>query len=140
MVFITVLGACSDLRDFRGVWDGPRVGTADVVKVGAPNARGATLFIEDIDEHGMSGTLSIDSLVTDAPIASIPGAEADAIAGITFNGAPLRVYLAFVGMDGGEAMAMIALYDHRRIEVRLLRGGSEPLYAIYALTDEETAR
>jgi hypothetical protein len=129
---------CSDLRDFRGVWEGPRVGTADVVNVGAPQARGATLFIEDIDSHGLSGSISIDGLVADAPVATVPGAEADALAGMTFSGAPLRVYLAFVAMaDGrGDALALIALYDHRRVEVRILRGGTGPLYAIFALTDE----
>lgn len=130
--------ACSDLRDFRGVWDGERVGTADVVKVGAPQATSATLFIEDIDAHGLTGTISIQGLVSDAPISTVPGAEADALAGMTFSGAPLRVYLAFIAVaDGrGDALALIALYDHHRIEVRVLRGGSGPLYAIYALTDE----
>lgn len=130
---------CSDLRDFRGVWEGPRVGTADVVKVGAPQATGATLFIEDIDTHGLTGTLSIDGLVADAPVTTVPGAEADALAGITFAGSPLRVYLAFVPLaDGrGDALAVIALYDHHRIEVRVLRGGTGPLYAIFALSDED---
>jgi hypothetical protein len=51
------------------------------------------------------------------------------------------VYLAFVGMaDGrGDALALIALYDHHRVEVRILRGGSGPLYAIFALSDDEDA-
>jgi len=141
VVVAALVVGCSDLRDFRGVWEGPRVGTADVVKVGAPQATGATLFIEDIDEHGMSGTISIDGLVADAPVATVPGAEADALAGMTFSGSPLRVYLAFIALaDGrGDALAVIALYDHHRIEVRVLRGGSSPLYAIYALTDDEAA-
>ncbi|MGE0398177.1 MAG: hypothetical protein AB7T06_15855 [Kofleriaceae bacterium] len=136
------LAGCSDLRDFRGVWEGPRVGTADVVKVGAEGATSASLFIDDIDAHGLSGTISIAGLVTDAPVATVPGAEADALSGITFAGAPLRVYLAFIAIgDGmGDALAVIALFDHRRIEVRVLRGGSGPLYAIYALTDESEAR
>jgi len=130
---------CSDLRDFRGVWEGARVGTADVVKVGAPQATSATLSIDDIDAHGLTGTISIQGLVSDAPVSTVPGAEADALAGMTFSGAPLRVYLAFVAIaDGrGDALAVIALYDHHRIEVRVLRGGSGPLYAIYALTDDE---
>jgi hypothetical protein len=47
------------------------------------------------------------------------------------------VYLAFVAIPdlGGEAFVVVALYDDRRIEVRLLRGGLQPLYAIFALTD-----
>jgi hypothetical protein len=142
VVVATLVAGCSDLRDFRGEWDGDRVGTAEVVKVGAPQANRATLVIDDIDTHGLAGTLTIRGVVTDAPVATVPGAEADALAGITFSGAPLRVYLAFVAIpDGnGDALVVIALYDHRRVEVRVLRGGTSPLYAIYALTDEEVPR
>lgn len=142
VVFAAIaFSGCSDLRDFRGAWEGPRVGTAEVVKVGAPQASGATLVIEEIDSHGLSGTITIEGLVADAPVATLPGAEADALAGMTFSGAPLRVYLAFIDIaDGnGDALAVIALYDHRRVEVRVLRGGAGPLYAIYALTDGSEA-
>lgn len=138
VVIAAALAGCSDLRDFRGVWEGQRVGTADVVRVGAPQATDASLFIDDIDTHGLSGTLSIRGLASDAPITTVPGAEADALSGMTFSGSPLRVYLAFVTLDDapGDALALIALYDHRRIEVRVLRGGTAPLYAIYALSEE----
>ena len=49
----------------------------------------------------------------------------------------LRVYLAFVTIPdgGGDAFAVIALYDDRRIEVRILRSGTIPLYGIYVLSD-----
>ena len=30
---------------------------------------------------------------------------------------------------------MIALFDSRRVEVRALRGGTTPLYAIFALSE-----
>lgn len=131
------LGGCSDLRDFRGAWDGPRVGDSPLVQVGVGQSASAALLVEDIDAHGMSGHLTIDGLVANAPVASIPGAEADALAGMTFSGSPLRVYLSFVPIaDGrGDALALIALYDHQRIEVRILRGGSSPLYAIFALAE-----
>ena len=58
------------------------------------------------------------------------------LSGITFDGSPSRVYLAFVAIPdgGGEALAVIALYDDKRVEVRVLRGGTQPLYAIFALT------
>jgi hypothetical protein len=59
------------------------------------------------------------------------------LAGMSFSGSPLRVYLAFFAIPdgGGEALAVIALYDDQRVEVRLLRGGTTPLYAIFALTE-----
>ena len=54
----------------------------------------------------------------------------------TFDGAPLRVYLSFVATTdgGGDALAVIALYDDDRVEVRLIRGGTQPVYAIFDLT------
>jgi len=130
-------GACNDLRDFRGTWKGPRVGEAQVVKVGVPDAAVATLTIDSLDTHGLHGQLEISGLLPAAPVESLAGAEADALADMTFSGAPLRVYLAFVPMTdgGGEALALIALYDDHRIEARILRGGGVPLYAIFALSE-----
>jgi len=113
------------------------VGEAPVVRVGAPTSNQATLTIDELDANGFAGTLSIASLVADAQLVSLPGAEADALAGMTFAGSPLRVYLAFASMPdgGGEALVLVALFDDQRIEVRVLRGGSAPLYAIFAMTE-----
>ncbi len=129
--------ACNDLREFRGTWRGARVGEAPVVRVGVGAAAVATLTIDDLDTHGLHGELSISGLVDSVPLESLPGAEADALAGMTFTGAPLRVYLSFVAIPdgGGEALALIALFDDHRIEARILRGGGVPLYAIFALSE-----
>ncbi len=136
-VFAVVLAGCNDLRDFRGTWTGARVGEAAVVRVGVQPGAAATLAIADLDTHGLHGSLTITGLVEDAPIESLPGAEADALSGMTFTGAPLRVYLSFVAIPdgGGEALALIALFDDHRIEARILRGGGVPLYAIFALSE-----
>lgn len=137
MVALTSGTACNDLRDFRGTWRGPRVGEAAVVKVGVGPAAIATLTIDDLDTHGLHGELSIPGLLTSAPLESLPGAEADALAGMTFTGAPLRVYLSFVAVSdgGGEALVLVALFDDHRVEARILRGGTVPLYAIFALSE-----
>jgi hypothetical protein len=134
---VIAAGGCSDLREFRGDWRGPRVGDTPLVKVGVRESAQAELAIEEIDAHGLRGTLSIDGLVTAAPLVSLAGAEADALADMTFAGAPLRVYLSFVAIpdQGGEALALVALFDDHRIEIRVLRGGTTPLYAIFALTE-----
>jgi hypothetical protein len=132
-VIVAALGACTDLRDFHRTWQGARVGADPVLHVGADGATTATLTVDEVDQHGLAGHLTIAGLA-DAPLASLPGAEADALASTTFDGAPLRVYLAFVPTTdgGGDALAVIALYDER-IELRVLRGGALPIYAIYAL-------
>ncbi|MFT3696072.1 MAG: hypothetical protein QM831_23240 [Kofleriaceae bacterium] len=121
-------------RTYEGSWSGPRVGDQPVLKVGMADNATATLQIDSIDTHGFRGHLLVNGLV-DADLSSIAGAEADVLSGITFSGAPQRVYLAFVATSdgGGEAIAVIALYDENRIEVRVLRGGTQPLYGIFTL-------
>ncbi|MEJ7602227.1 MAG: hypothetical protein WKG01_30300 [Kofleriaceae bacterium] len=132
---VIALGACNDLREFRGTWQGGRVGEAPAVRVGPGDA--AALTIDGIDSHGLTGRLAIAGLLEETSVASVEGAEADALAGLTYSGGPLRVYLAFVAIpDGaGDAFAVISLYDDHRIEVRILRSGTSPLYGIYVLSD-----
>ena len=140
-LLLVVLAACNDVRDFAGPWRGARVGASPVLKVGIADGAIAELAIDEIDTHGLRGRLTVDTgqdyLVFDAPVTSVEGAEADALATVTFTGSPLRVYLAFVAVtDGqGDALAVIALYDSDRIDVRLLRGGPAPIYAIFALSE-----
>ena len=137
VVYLVMVVACNDLREFRATWQGPRVGEASELRVGAETTASARLAIEDIDAHGLRAALTLDGLVTDARFESLPGAEADTLAGITFPGSPLRVYLGFVTLPdgGGDALGVVALYDDQRIEVRVLRGGSSPIYAIFSLAE-----
>ena len=134
---VVAAAGCSDVREFRGTWHGPRVGDAPVLRVGIAADAQATLTIESIDAHGFAGTLSIDGLVQTAAVTSAPSAEADVLAGTTWAGSPMRVYFGFFAVPdgGGDALAIIALYDDRRVEVRVLRGGTTPLYGIFALTE-----
>ena len=135
VVLAAALAGCNDLRDFRGAWEGERVGDNPALRVGVAAGATARLTVDTIDRHGLAGTLDVDGLVAGAALGSLPGAEADALAGLSFEGAPLRVYLGFVATTdgGGDALAMVALYGDERVEVRLLRGGSRPVYAIFAL-------
>lgn len=135
LVLLISLASCNDLRDFRGAWDGPRVGEVPALRVGAGDT--ATLAIDGIDAHGITARLAVTNLMDETAFTSLAGAEADVLANLSFSGAPLRVYLGFVAIPdaGGDALVIVALYDDRRIEVRLLRGGTLPIYAIYALTE-----
>jgi len=130
-----LFAACTDVRDFDGAWTGERVGDAPELRVGLTAAATADLEISVIDKHGLAGVLSVAGVISEAPFASVEGAEADVLAGVTFAGSPLRVYLAFVPSSdgGGDALAVIALYDDDRLELRLLRGGANPLYGVFAL-------
>ena len=134
--FLVVLAACNDLTGFEGGWHGPRVGNAPVLTVGPGGD--AQLEIDHVDRHGLAGELTIAGLVDHAAFQSVPGADADALDDMTFSGSPLHVYLGFVAIPdgGGQAFAFVALYDDRRVEVRVLRGGTQPLYGIYALAED----
>jgi hypothetical protein len=133
--------ACTDVRDFRRSWSGPRVGDLPLLDIGVLPTATATLEITSIDTHGLTGTLTIPGVAIAASVQSLPSAEADALATLTFSGGPVRVFLAFVPtVDGyGDATAFIALYEPARIEVRVMRGGVAPLYAIFALTSGDGA-
>jgi len=148
-VLASVVGllGCNDVRDFAGEWAGERVGSSPVLVVG--EGIRATLTIDAIDTHGMRGHMlvvgeDVAFPVVNSDFQSLESAEADALATMTFSGSPLRVYLAFVPLEGlgaGDAFAFISLYDSRRIELRLMQGGpssrSTSLYAIYALNQTD---
>ncbi len=135
ILLAVLLASCTDVREFDGGWAGPRVGEAAALREGVADDATAELEITSIDGHGLAGTLTVDGVIDGAAFASIPGAEADVLAGVTFAGSPLRVYLAFVPTadGGGDALAVIALYDDDRLELRLLRGGPTPIYGVFAL-------
>lgn len=135
LLLAILLTSCTDVRDFDGTWTGARVGDAPALRVGVTADATADLDITTIDKHGLAGRLTVDGVVDDAAFSSVEGAEADVLAGVTFAGSPLRVYLAFVPTsDGaGDALAVIALYDDDRLELRLLRGGATPVYGVFAL-------
>jgi hypothetical protein len=130
---LLVLLGCNDVRDFSGRWQGKRVGSAPGLRVGAGDA--ATLEIDGIEAHNIRARIAVDNLFEETRITSLPGAEADALATMTFAGDPIRVFLTFADVnDGnGDALVMIALFADPRIEVRVMRGGIAPVYAIFAL-------
>jgi hypothetical protein len=140
---LVLVAGCNDLRDFAGEWRGNRIGASAATKVGIADDASASLVIDDVDTHGLHGQLQISGTggaqIANAPLVSLPGAEADALATMTFAGSPMRVYVAFVPIDDGvgDALAMVGLYDARRIDLRVLRGGSAPIYAIFTLSQRD---
>jgi hypothetical protein len=127
--------ACNDVRDYRGTWSGARVGDVPALRVGVAFDAHARLAIDEIDAHGLRGRLDLDGFATGATVLSVEGAEADALGSMTFAGSPSRVYLAFADTTdgGGQLLLVIALYDGHRVELRVVRGGPSPVYAIFTL-------
>jgi hypothetical protein len=133
-IFFTAAG-CLDVRDFEGTWTGERVGEHADLRQGFADDASATLVIDHATLRAMDARLTIAGVLDSAIITPVAGAEADVLASMTFDGAPARVFLSFApGVDGGgDALVMIALYDDPRVDVRVLRGGSSPLYGIFSL-------
>lgn len=103
-----------------------------VLRQGMADNAVANLEIIALDRHGLRARLDIGG-VAYGEIVSVPGAEADVLATMTFNNAPLRVYLCFAPMQSGDAaVVLISLFDDSRIELRVIRGGS-PATSIYAV-------
>lgn len=132
----SLASGCLDVRDFEGPWSGSRVGDNQLLREGFAEQASAQLTVEDISLRSLSATLTIDGLFDNAPVVPIPGAEADVLTSMSFDGSPARVFMAFVDTvdGGGQAMVMVALFDDPRLVVRILRGGSMPLYGIFSLT------
>lgn len=127
---------CHDIRDREGTWTGERVGQAAALRVGMADQVRATLVVEEASLSWLRARLTTDDDVfRDALIQPNPGAEADVLAGMSFDGSPLRVFLAFVETTdgGGAATCLVALYPDERIEIRVMRGPPVPLYGILVL-------
>jgi hypothetical protein len=136
LCLVSLVG-CTDLRDFSGRWTGPRVGDGPPLRVGLTGSTSASLTVERATLRSFRAQLTTsDDVFRDAVIQPVAGAQADVLAGITWDGSPARVYLAFVPASdgGGDATALVALYEDDRIELRLLRGGPSPLYAVFSLS------
>ena len=112
------------------------MGDSPVLRVGVTATARASLTVEDVDTHVLRAQLAIDGLLAPTEITSLPGAEADALADLSFAGSPLKVYLAFVPLTdgGGDAMVVVGMFDDHRIDLRIMRQGTSPIYAIFAFS------
>jgi len=137
LLLVSAVISCTDIRDFDGTWTGPRVGDNPVLNTGFAESATATLAIADVDLNRFRATLTTSGdEFRDAAIQELPAAEADSLAELTFNtGQPARIYVTLVAAtDGlGDATAFVSLHREDRVELRLVRGGQNPLYGIFFL-------
>jgi hypothetical protein len=132
MILFLAIAACNDLRDFRGPWQGGLSSNLPILRQGVASDATALLDVIELDRYGLRGRLTVTG-VLQSDISSVPGAEADVLSTMTFDNAPLRVYLCFAPMASGEqAVVLVSLHQDHRIEVRIIRGGS-PSTSIYAV-------
>src|SRR5436190_856908 len=75
LVLLTLV-ACSDLREFRGSWQGPLVGDT-ALQVNPPSGP-ASLAIEVVDSHHLRARLAIAGLLPETVVTSLEAAEAGA--------------------------------------------------------------
>jgi hypothetical protein len=132
----TLASGCLDIRSFEGTWSGPRVGDDPTLNMGFGESSGATLVIDEIDSLNLRATLTTQGdEFTGAAIRPIPAVEADALGGLSFDGSPERVFMSFAEPNDGlaDAIAVIAIYNDDRVEVRIMRGNPAPLYGVFTL-------
>ena len=135
------LTGCDDLRGFEGQWSGVRAGSAQPLLVGLSAQTTARLVIDEATGDSFRARLTIgEDVVREAAIQPIPGAEADALKHLSFDGSPARVYLAHAATNdgGGDLLLVISLHSEGRVELRAIRGGQAPIYALFVLYRQST--
>lgn len=115
------------------------MGETAELRVGFTAGSRAQLQLDGVELDSIRGRLSIPGVIDDAQFAPIPGGQADVLTSLDHRGSPTQVHLAFVEtMDGGGvATVLLSLYDAARIEVRVLRGGAQPLYGVFRMSPAE---
>ncbi len=127
---------CVDVRSFAGDWQGGVVSEPAVRQGFAPETKVERLTLSDVDLQGVTATLTTsDGRFVESRMARVMKAANDAIASLTFDGAPLRTYLLFAPLAsepaGAPASVLLSLFADDHIELRILRGND--LFGVFNL-------
>ena len=136
LLLLPLAGGCVDVRSFAGDWQGGVVSEPAVRQGFAPEARVDRLSLQDVDLQGVTATLTTsDGRFDRSRMTRVIKAANDAIASLTFDGAPLRTYLLFAPLatdpSGAPASILISLFGDDHIELRILRGND--LFGVFNL-------
>ncbi len=91
------------------------------------------------DQYGMGGPgllQTSDGRFVNAPLEPITQLPHDHLSKLDFPGGRLRSYMFFAnetGLDKAYAIVIISLMEDTKIEVRIIRGGNDPLYGVFSL-------
>jgi hypothetical protein len=140
LLLLALAGGCVDVRSFAGDWQGGVVSEAAVRQGFAPEARVELLTLKDVDLQGVTAMLTTsDGRFASSRMTRVVKAANDAIASLTFDGAPLRTYLLFAPLAndpaGPPASIFISLFGDDHIELRVLRGND--LFGVFNLARTE---
>jgi hypothetical protein len=144
-----VAAGCVDLASFAGSWQGSvAADSGGGLLVGLEPGTSAELEISAVDRQTLAALLTTsDGRFLAARLQPVVRAQADVLSEMTFSGAPLRSYLAFVDPTSEPAvgpeeqpgscteprpmLAVVSLYGDR-VELRLIRGADE-VYALFSM-------
>ena len=140
MLLIFCLGACLDVRDFEGSWEGDVIGE-DAIRQGfAKGTRVAPLALADVDLHRVSATLSTsDGKFKKTPLSRVAKFSNDTLSGLVFEGNDVRTYMFNARLEteasGCPATVLISLFSDDHVEIRMIR--SNDLFGVFHLTRKE---
>lgn len=146
-ILLLALGGCVDVRSYEGSWSGDIV-TSEGVRVGfSRDTEVEELYLEEVTLRSMTGSLTTsDGTFFAAPLKTVSGFANDALASLTFDGAPLRSYILYAPVGGGEAAppasaagilatVVVSLFTDDHLELRVLRGNE--LFGVFPLQRKE---
>ena len=130
-------GACTDIRDYAGLWNGPIVAESAVRQGFDAQARVGPLRLENVSLVGVTATLTTsDGRFDGTRLRPITKAAADDLADISLGAGSLRTFMAYALLANETASApallVLSLFDNERVQLRVLRGND--LYGIFHLS------
>jgi len=139
-VALCLLSGCTDVRDFAGSWSGKVVAEEAVRQGFSPEASVELLTLNDIDLQSMTATLTTDDgKFKGTPLVRIEKSASDALASLSFTGAPLRSYLLFAPLaselSSCPASMVISLFSDDHVELRIFRANE--LFGVFNLHRKE---
>jgi hypothetical protein len=127
ILVLFILSGCVDVRGFAGSWSGGIV-SEDAVRQGfSAETNVDPLVLSNVDIHGLDAMLSLsDGKFKETRLERVVKFSNDALASLSFDGAPLRSYLLFSPFasdpNGWPASLVISFFADDHVEMRVLRG------------------
>jgi hypothetical protein len=128
-------GACVELGDFAGSWEG-NIASDELVRRGFDADTTMTVELSAVDLISVSGSLTTsDGQFSASKLEQIEYSRGDALSELTFSGDPVRSYLLFCetqsGLPAETAWIVLSLFPEERIELRVMRRND--LFGVFRL-------